>query len=230
MEEKVGMEESSFSSLTYVKTYGVAHQLQQLYQPVLRQLILMNMVWKTVFPVQVQPASLVPLAVNQTLPTSSTEVNVLEEDQDQENKHPMGSTLKERGDLLNTRLKGYRQKKLKRKLSVDAQLLNIAQEDMEIKKRIITKIEEMDKQQAENMKKMTLNMEQLTGSIVEGFAMLRQVMLQPCAMPPQFAPPIGYRGMYERMPGQRPTNSPRNMENDMFDNQFTQSQFQHDNF
>lgn len=162
--------------------------------------------------------------------TPSTEVNVLEEDQDQENKDPMGSTLKERRDLLNTRLKGYRQEKLKRKLSVDAQLLNIAQEDMEIKKRIITKIEDMDKQQAENMKKMTLNMEQLTGSIVEGFAMLRQVMLQPCAMPPQFAPPIGYRGIYERMPGQRPPNSPRNMENDMFDNQSTQSQFQHDNF
>ena len=140
----------------------------------------------------------------------------------------MSSTMKQRRDLLNTRLKGYRPEKLKKKLSVDAQLLNIAQEDMEIKK--ITKIEDMDKQQAENMKKMTLNMEQLSISIVEGFAMLCQVMLQPCAMPPQFAPPIGYQGMYERMPGQRPPNSPRNIENDTFDNQFTQSQFQHDNF
>ena len=66
--EKVAMEESSFSSLTYVKTYGVAHQLQQLYQQLLRQLILVNMVWKTVFPVQIQPASVVPLTVNQILP------------------------------------------------------------------------------------------------------------------------------------------------------------------
>ena len=84
--------------------------------------------------------------------------------------------------MLNTRLKGYRQEKLKRKLSVDAQLLNISQEDIKIKKRIITKIEDMDKKHEENMKKMTSNMQKLIGSIVEGFAMLRQVMLQPCAM------------------------------------------------
>ena len=153
--------------------------------------------------------------------SEDTEVNALEEGQDQENKDPMG-TLKERRDLLNARLKGYMQEKLKRKLTADAMLLNIAQEDMEIKKRIVTKIEDMDKQQAENMKKMITNMEQLTSSIVERFAMLRQVMLQPCAMPPQFAPPIGLQGMYERMPGQHLSNSPRNIENDKSNNQFTQ--------
>ena len=71
-----------------------------------------------------------------------------------------------------------------------------------MKKRIITKIDDMDKQQAEKMKKMTTNMEQLTSSIVEGFTVVRQVMLQPFAMPLQFSPPIAYQGMYERMPGQ----------------------------
>ncbi len=157
----------------------------------------------------------------------SPEGDVVE--QAQENKDPMGS-LKERRDLLNARLKDYRQEKLKKNLSVDTQLLNIAQEDMEMKKRIITKIDDMDKQQAENMKKMTSNMEQLTSSIVEGFAMLRQVMLQPCAMPQQFAPQISYRGIYDRMPGHHPPNSPRNIENDTFNSQFTQSQFQRDNF
>ena len=48
-------------------------------------------------------------------------------------------SLKERRNLLNDRLKGYRQEKLKRKLSVDSQLLNIAQEDIEMKKKIFAK-------------------------------------------------------------------------------------------
>ena len=37
------------------------------------------------------------------------------------------------------------------------------------------KMEDMDKQQADQMNKFATNMELLTGSIVEGFAMLRQI-------------------------------------------------------
>lgn len=137
-----------------------------------------------------------------------------------ETKDP--SSLKERRDLLNARLKGYRQEKRKRKLSVDSQLLNIAQEDIEIKKKIFAKIDDMDRQQGDNMKKLTSNMEQLTGSIVEGFAMLRQVMMQPPAMPPQFTPQTGYQaGMYNRMPSQYPPS--QNMENETFDSQYGQN-------
>ena len=88
-------------------------------------------------------------------------------------------SLKKRRNLLNNKLRGYRQEKLKRKLSVDSQLLNIAQEDIENKKKIFAKIDDMDKQQADNMKKLSSNMEQLTSSIVDGFAMLRQMMMQP---------------------------------------------------
>ncbi|CAB4033892.1 Hypothetical predicted protein, partial [Paramuricea clavata] len=124
--------------------------------------------------------------------TPSTSTIELDDDERPEN---------ERRDLLDARLKGYRQEKLKRKLSIDSQLLSVAQDDVEIKKRLIEKLDNMDKQQANNMSKLTSNMEQLTGSIIEGFAMPRQVMLQPCAMPQQYtAPQPVYLDSYNRMP------------------------------
>ena len=131
--------------------------------------------------------------------------------------------------MLNTRLKSYRQEKLKRKLSVDTQLLNAAQEDLEIKKRLIEKIDNMDKQQANHMNRLTSNMEQLTGSIVEGFAMLRQVMLTPCGMPPQFTTPqTGHQDMYNRMPHRQPMNAENNTNNTHF--QYNQSLFPNNSF
>ena len=80
----------------------------------------------------------------------------------------------------------------------------------------------MDKQQADNMKKLSSNMEQLTSSIVDGFAILRQMMMQPPAMPPQFTPHIGYgANMYNQMPSQYPPN--QNMEKKTSNNQYGQS-------
>ena len=69
-----------------------------------------------------------------------------------------------------------------------------------MKKKIFAKIDDMYKQEAENMKKLFSNMEQLTSSIVDGFAMLRlMMMMQPPSIPPQFTPHIGYQtSMYNR--------------------------------
>ena len=111
--------------------------------------------------------------------------NVAQSNQQNTESSNNAPLLMERRDLLDARLKGHKQEKLKRKLSIDSQFLSVAQEDVEIKKRLIKKLDYMDKQQAHNMNKLTSNMEQLTGSIIEGFAMLRQVMLQPCGMPQQ---------------------------------------------
>lgn len=161
---------------------------------------------------------------------TSNEHECLEVDDEQDPTLKDSSSLKERRDLLNNRLKSYRQDKLKRKLSVDAQLLNIAKEDMEMKKRIFSKMDDIDRQQGENMKRLTSNMEQLTGSIVEGFAMLRQVMQQPPAMSSQFVPPVHYQsGIYNRMPNHYQTNRIR--ENETFNNDYEQNlHFQPDNF
>ena len=62
----------------------------------------------------------------------------------QDDASPTSSTIKHRQELLNSKLKCYKQEKLKRKLPVDSQLLSIAQEELEIKKKLITRMEEVD--------------------------------------------------------------------------------------
>lgn len=47
---------------------------------------------------------------------------------------PKDKTIKERRDLLDSKLKDYKGEKLKRKLPVDSHLLSISQEELEIKK------------------------------------------------------------------------------------------------
>ena len=87
-------------------------------------------------------------------------------------------TIKQRRGLLNSKLKDYKQEKLKRKLPADSQMLGIAQEELEIKKRLIDKMEEADKENSTQTGRLMTNMDKLTGSIAEGFAILRQVMLR----------------------------------------------------
>ena len=85
-------------------------------------------------------------------------------------------TVKERRDLLNAKLKGYKGEKLKRKLPLDSQLLTISQEEVEIKKQLLEKMDNMDKVYINQMDKLTSNLEKLTGSISDGFALMRQIM------------------------------------------------------
>ena len=89
-------------------------------------------------------------------------------------------TVKERRDLLNARLTGHKREKLKRKLPVDTQLLSVSQEELQIKKQLLEKMENMDKAYSNHMDKLTSNMEKLTGSISDGFALMRQIM---CPVP-----------------------------------------------
>ena len=57
-----------------------------------------------------------------------------DEEGPQDDATPTSSAIKPSGELLNSKLKCYKQEKLKRKLPVDNQLLSIAQEELEIKK------------------------------------------------------------------------------------------------
>ena len=91
-----------------------------------------------------------------------------------------------RGELLNSKLKCYKQEKLKRKLPIDNQLLSIAQEKLETKEKLIFRME-VDKEDSNQMERMMTNMEKLTGSIAEGFVMLRQILLSP-PQPPMHPP------------------------------------------
>ena len=98
-------------------------------------------------------------------------------------KEDRASQIKERIDLLNARLKGHKQEKLKQKLPLDTQLLNVAQEELDIKKQLLERMNNMDTEYSSHMGRLTTSMEKLTGSIGEGFAMMRQIMIQANSMP-----------------------------------------------
>lgn len=87
------------------------------------------------------------------------------------------NVIRERRDLLNSKLADHKKEKLKRKLPNESQLLSCAQEELKMKKQILERMEATDKEHSEYMKKMFHNMEKLTSSIADGFALLRQVML-----------------------------------------------------
>ena len=106
--------------------------------------------------------------------------------EDQNENGPSTSTPFSKGrDMLNAKLKNYKQDRLKRTLSqsVDSQLLNCAQQDIEIKKRIIDRMDNMDKEYSTNMKSLSSNMEKLTNSIADGFLLLKNLMMPQLQMP-----------------------------------------------
>ena len=103
------------------------------------------------------------------------------------------SSVKERRDLLNAKLKGYKQEKLKRKLPIDSQLLTVAHDELQVKKQLLEKMDKMDKEYSNHLNKLTSNMEKLTGCIADGFSMLRQIIHPPFS---QYMPPASYPSMH----------------------------------
>ena len=93
------------------------------------------------------------------------------------------TVVQQRRELLDSKLKDFRQVKLKRKIPVDAQLLDCAREDLQVKKKLVDQMEKLDKQHTENLTKLTGNMEKLTNSIADGFALLRSVLAPPQTQP-----------------------------------------------
>lgn len=71
------------------------------------------------------------------------------------------------------------------------QLLNVSQEELQLKKQLIEKMANMDKTCFGHVVKLTNNMEKLTGSIADGFAFLRQMMCPgPSVMPHYMTPQV----------------------------------------
>jgi hypothetical protein len=70
--------------------------------------------------------------------------------------HSQESTVNERRNLLDAKLRGHKQEKLKRKLSTDNHLLTIAQEEMQMKKRLFDKMDRMDKEHSQHMARLDL--------------------------------------------------------------------------
>ena len=97
-------------------------------------------------------------------------------------------------DLLGITQKNYKQERLKCKLPVVVQLLHCAQEELEVKRRIVDRMEHKDKVYTDNMITLYNNMDKLTNSISLEFSMLNSIIGQqvqyryPTSPPPQAQP------------------------------------------
>ena len=56
-------------------------------------------------------------------------------------------------------------------------ILDNSGEELEVKKRLVEQIDQMDKQCAKSMAKMSQNMEKLTNCVADGFTLLKTFML-----------------------------------------------------
>ena len=88
--------------------------------------------------------------------------------------------------MLDLKLTNYRKEKLKWKLSAEVQMLNYAQEDIHLKKQLMDKMNNMEKEYAENTKRLSSQIERLTSSISDGFSILKNLIPSPAQpQPPQ---------------------------------------------
>ena len=130
--------------------------------------------------------------ISTTSPASSFSDSLSEsfESSNEGSKEKLPANEIKRRHLLNSKLATHKQEKLKRKIPVENQLSNCAQEDLKVKKQLLERMESTDKEYSVNMSKLSSNIEKLTNSIADGFALLRQVMLpQPTyGVAPQYIP------------------------------------------
>ena len=116
------------------------------------------------------------------------------------------ATVWQRREVLDNKLKSYRHEKMKRKLPVDTQLLGCAQEEIALKKQLMDQVDKMDQRYADNMERMSRNMERLTESIAEGFGLLKHLMLY--QQPPGIYHPPLYNPYMQGSPHSSSTRMP----------------------
>ena len=100
------------------------------------------------------------------------------------------SRVTQRRALLDEKLSNYKQEKLKKRLPADAQLIQNAKEDFDVKRRLLENMKHMDKEHAETMARMSTNMGKLTNSIADGFFLLRGLLLPQQTMYPPTHPNV----------------------------------------
>ena len=92
-------------------------------------------------------------------------------------------TVRSRREYLDDKLKNYKTQKMKRKLPMDAQVLACAKEDLAVKKRLVEQMDKFDQEYCESIQKLTTNIEKISNSISEGFAVLKMLMTPPPVQP-----------------------------------------------
>ena len=109
-------------------------------------------------------------------------------------------------EQLDNTLSSYKSQKMKRKVPVDTQMVQLAEDELDIKKKMMDRMETMGNHHRETMKELTSNLKALNESVTGAFSMLQQVLLCPLgptyfqpqhyscppAFPPNHGPPMGH--------------------------------------
>jgi hypothetical protein len=127
---------------------------------------------------------------NITTDTTNTAMSSVSEEQQ--------DTVTQRRALMSNTFKNYRQTKLKRKAPIDAQLLTIAKEELDMKKRMVEEITKADQQHSTTAAQLSSNIIQLSNAISEGFK-TRRNLLQPSQLSSSYMTPIPPTGYYGSM-------------------------------
>ena len=139
------------------------------------------------------------------------------------NKHQCQDVIKKRRELLSAQLKGHKSERLKRKLPLESQLLSISQEELQIKKQMLQRMDTMDKAYSNSVEHGEAL---LQDDGFDGFALLQHMMCQPLNntnMNPQFMMPSHHPQMYPRAQTSAQSTESRSHHNGQFS--YTQALF-----
>ena len=97
----------------------------------------------------------------------------------EETESVTNNKVAERRQLLQKQLRGKRDSKLTKKLSTDNQLLAVAREDLQLKRKVLDQMEEADKKHHKTMDPLLQGFTSLTSTLNNGFGLVGSLLSQP---------------------------------------------------
>ena len=126
---------------------------------------------------------------------------------------------RKRREQFNENLAGYKQKKLKKKVSADSQMVLFAEKEIQLKERMLQQLETITQEQTKTMSMITTQLSELTNTMTGAFMLLQQAHQQPAPGPSQMMPiPHPTRQFTATTPLRHPHES-YIQNNDMYDSQ-----------
>ena len=119
-----------------------------------------------------------PTSSNQTSSSSTSHLSEL----DSSAGSRIGRKRRADGQTCSV-LNSYKQQKLKKKVSADSQILHFAEREIELKERMMERMDTMDKDHRETMNCLISNLKTLTDTMASAFSLLQQSLQRPGPSP-----------------------------------------------
>ena len=99
-----------------------------------------------------------------------------------------GSSSLKRREKLDETLATYKHKRMKKRMSADAQMLQLAEKELELKQQMAERLETMSRDHNETMMVVTDNLKALSNTMSSAFSLLHQSLMQrsSASLPPYY--------------------------------------------